>query len=145
MHYNGCDYLSMLGLKLNHVSKRGHRRILQKWVKGDLLSFISFSTRSIVSWWRHQMKTFSALLALCAGNLPVTGHRKRTLTRSFDVFFDLRLNKRLSKQSWGWWFESSADRRCSNYIWVINIYCLLRRGLYSRFDDDERIRICGKT
>ena len=24
MHYNGCDYLSMLGLKLNHVIKRGH-------------------------------------------------------------------------------------------------------------------------
>ena len=28
------------------------------------------------------------------------------MTRSFDVFFDLRLNKRLSKQSWGWWFET---------------------------------------
>ena len=27
------------------------------------------------------------------------------VTWSFDVFFDLRLNKRLSKQSWGWWFE----------------------------------------
>ena len=26
--------------------------------------------------------------------------------RSFDVFFDLRLNKRLSKQWWGWWFET---------------------------------------
>ena len=29
---------------------------------------------------------------------------QRPVTRSFDVFFDLRLNKRLSKQSWGWWF-----------------------------------------
>ena len=28
------------------------------------------------------------------------------VTRSFDVFFDLRLNKRLSKQLWGWWFET---------------------------------------
>ena len=28
------------------------------------------------------------------------------MTRGFDVFFDLRLNKRLSKQSWGWWFET---------------------------------------
>ena len=28
------------------------------------------------------------------------------MTRSFDVFFDLRLNKRLSKQSWGWWLET---------------------------------------
>ena len=31
---------------------------------------------------------------------------QRPVTRSFDVFFDLRLNKRLSKQSWGWWFET---------------------------------------
>ena len=30
---------------------------------------------------------------------------QRPVTRSFDVFFDLHLNKRLSKQSWGWWFE----------------------------------------
>ena len=28
--------------------------------------------------------------------------------RSFDIFFDLRLNKRLSKQSWGWWFETPS-------------------------------------
>ena len=41
---------------------------------------------------------------------------RRPVTRSFDVFFDLRLNKRLSKQSWGWWFEtpsSSLWRHCS--------------------------------
>ena len=31
---------------------------------------------------------------------------QRPVTRSFDVFFDLRLNKRLSKRSWGWWFET---------------------------------------
>ena len=31
---------------------------------------------------------------------------QRPVTRSFDVFFDLRLNKRLSKQSWGRWFET---------------------------------------
>ena len=27
----------------------------------------------VISWWRHKMETFSALLALCAGNSPVTG------------------------------------------------------------------------
>ena len=31
---------------------------------------------------------------------------QRPVTRSFVVFFDLRLNKRLSKQSWGWCFET---------------------------------------
>ena len=54
------------------------------------------------------MKTFSALLAICAGNSPVAGEfpAQRPVTRSFDVFFHLRLNKRLSKQSKGWWFET---------------------------------------
>ena len=54
------------------------------------------------------METFSALLAICAGNSPVPGDfpTQRPVTRSFDVFFDLRLNKRLSTQSWGWWLET---------------------------------------
>ena len=56
------------------------------------------------------METFSALLALCVGTSPVTGELsvQRPVTRSFDVFFDLRLNKRLSKQSWGCWFETPS-------------------------------------
>ena len=47
------------------------------------------------------MKTFSALLALFAENSPVTGElpAQRPVTRSFDVSFDLHLNKLLSKQS----------------------------------------------
>ena len=46
------------------------------------------------------MDTFSVLLALYAGNSPVNGEfpAQRAVTRSFDVLFDLRLNKRLSKQ-----------------------------------------------
>ena len=62
------------------------------------------------SWWRHQMETFSALPALCEGNQPVTGGfpSQRPVTRSFDVFFDLRLNKRLSKQSKRRWFETPS-------------------------------------
>ena len=62
------------------------------------------------TWWRHQMATISALLALCAGNSPVIGEfpAQRPVTRSFDVLFDLRMSKRLSKQSWGWWFETPS-------------------------------------
>ena len=46
------------------------------------------------------METFYALLALFAVNSPVTGEfpSKRPVTQSFDVFFDLPLNKRSSKQ-----------------------------------------------
>ena len=54
------------------------------------------------------METFSALLAICAGNSPVPGEfpTQRPVTRSFDVYFDLRPTKRLSKQYRGWWFET---------------------------------------
>ena len=61
----------------------------------------------------HRMMTSSN------GNIfRVTGHlcgeftgpgefpTQRPVTRSFDVYFDLRPNKRLSKQSLGWWFET---------------------------------------
>ena len=44
---------------------------------------------------------------------------QRPVTRSFDVFFDLRLNKRLRKQPWGWWFEMlswSLWRHCNDLI-----------------------------
>ena len=50
---------------------------------------------------------------------PVTGEfpTQRPVTRSFDVFFDRRLNKWLSKQSWGWWFETLSRplwRHCND-------------------------------
>ena len=63
--------------------------------------------------------------------LRVTGHlcrefagpgefpAQRPVTRSFGVFFDLRLNKRSSKQPWGWWFETpswSLLRHCNDVL-----------------------------
>ena len=94
---------------------------MHKHCRGGLHHYI-FQTRGIpkrnicphaissCSWWRYQMETFFALLALCAGNSTVTGEfpAQRPVTRSFDVFFDLCLNKRLSKRSWGWWFETPS-------------------------------------
>ena len=77
------------------------------------------------------METFSALLAhgegnplmtlaLCEGNLPVTSGfpSQRPMPRSFDVFFDPRLNKRLSEQSGRWWFKTPwrSWRRHGNCI-----------------------------
>ena len=55
---------------------------LSSWYTSIFLSY---------SWWRHQMETFSALLALCAGNSPVTGEfpSQRPVTRSFDIFYDV--------------------------------------------------------
>ena len=64
------------------------------------------------------MDTFSALLALCAGNSLVTGEfpSQRPVTRSFNVYFDLCLNKRLCKQSIRRWFETPLSRHCKRNI-----------------------------
>ena len=82
-------------------------------------------------WWRHQMETFPALLAICEGNSPVTGEfpSQRPVTWSFDVFFDLRLNKRVSKRSWDWWFETPSCilwRHCNDTCTRLNAL-----GLYA--------------
>ena len=70
------------------------------------------------------METFSALLAICAGNSPVPGEfpTQRPVTRIFDVYFDLRPNKQLNKQLWGWWFETLAPPlwRHRNDKWLYN-------------------------
>ena len=81
--------------------------------------------RTTYSWRRYQMKTFSALLFRCEEN-PVTGGfpSQRPVTRSFVVFFHLRLNKRLSKQSIRLWFETpwrSLLRHCNVFSTSIQI------------------------
>ena len=54
----------------------------------------------------------------CAGNSPVTGEfpAQMPVTWNFNVFFDVHLNKRLSKQWRGWWFETPSRplwRQCN--------------------------------
>ena len=48
---------------------------------------ITWSNITHLSWWRHQMETFAALLVLCAENSPVTGEfpAQMPVTRGFDV------------------------------------------------------------
>ena len=65
---------------------------------------------SFASW--HMMTSSNGNIFRVTGHLcgeftgPGEFPTQRPVTRSFDVYFDLRLNKRLSKQSWGWWFET---------------------------------------
>ena len=51
-------------------------------------------------WWRHEVETFSALLAFCEGNhrSPVDSLHNGPVMRNFDVSFDVSLRKRLNKQ-----------------------------------------------
>ena len=63
---------------------------------------------------RAKIKFFRVTGPFCAGNSPGTGEfpAKMPVTRSFDVSFDQDLNKRLRKQSWGWWFETPSCSLC---------------------------------
>ena len=112
--YLKCDYYTIVVADLNH-------NFWDYWILASENCAAACShicLLPIIAWWRHQMETFSALLALCAGNSQVTGEfpSQRPVTQGFDVFFDLCLNEWLSKQSWGWWFETpscSLWRHCN--------------------------------
>ena len=103
------------------VCKQLNKQSRGKWIKMSRWSFdvAVMMPETANHMWRHQMETFSALLVLCAGNSPVSSEfpTQRPATRSFDIFFDLCLNKRVSKKSWGWWFETlscSLWRHCND-------------------------------
>ena len=72
--------------------------------------------------WCHDMKTFSALLALCEGNPPVTGGfpSQKISKVGFDFAFVVKLNSSMSKQSWGWWFET--PRRSCDVIVMLSCF-----------------------
>ena len=107
------------------------------WTTADRLFPHNSCTKKFAmrSWWRHQMETVSALLDICAGNSPVPGEfpAQRHVTRGFDVFFDLRPDKQLSKQSCGWWFETpshSLRRHRKDYSIMDSVYS--KPSLYQR-------------
>ena len=92
--------------KLNYIELSMVTRLLKKQLISALAEFWK-------TWWRHQMETFSALLAICAGNSLVSGEfpAQRPVTRSFDVFFDVRV--------WVNTREAGHLRRCRIHYDVI--------------------------
>ena len=69
------------------------------------------------------METFSALLALCAGNSLVTGEfpAQRPVTRSFDVFFDWVNNRK----------AGDLRRHGAHYnVTVMHIFHIICRHVY---------------
>ena len=79
------------------------RGIGKVWTR---ISRLRDSRKSCNTWWRHQMEHFPRYWPIVRGI-----HRLIPRTKASDAelpffFFDLRLNKPLSKQSWGWWFET---------------------------------------
>ena len=108
---NTCYFCATFHFRMNWNIKMMFPDLIKTWnvwmIPGLITAYPIVFWDIFHTWWHHQMETFSALLVICAGNSPVPGEfpTQRSVTRSFDVFFDLRLNKGLSKQSWGWWFK----------------------------------------
>ena len=113
---NWCSFYEIILYKIAYTCKKQliDANMYVKLINNDLFCDLM----NLASWWRPPMKTFSALLAFCAGNSPVTCEfpAQRPVTRSFGVFFDLLLNQQLSKQWRRRWFETplrSLWRHCN--------------------------------
>ena len=108
-------------------------------------------------WWRDQMKTFSALLTICAGLSLVTDEfpAQRPVKRSFGFFY-LRLNKRSSKQSWVWWFETpsrplwrhcyglTVGRLVYGYLLILGTIGFTTHSNFSFFTNCVMCTICNR-
>ena len=129
-------------IEYDYVTMKCHRLLVLINVHDNCPAWSVWSlpvSREYISWWRHQVETFSALLSLCVGNSPITGEfpSQRPMSRTFDVFFDLRLNKQLSRQSCGWRFETPSCplwRHCNDKVimlpatgrllWFVSVFSL---------------------
>ena len=86
--------------------------------------------------WKIMMTSSNGNIFRVTGHFcgEFTGHRwfpaQNPVTRNLDFFFDLRLNKCLSKQWWGWWFETSWRplwRHCNVRTYKLNpMWCLAK-------------------
>ena len=71
------------------------------------------------TWWRHQMEIFSAFTGLLCGEFTGLWWIPHTKASNAEPWCFLCPNKRLSKQSWGWLFETplrSLWRNCSEHL-----------------------------
>ena len=94
--------------------------LVSLWMPNHLVSLYRHTINRDygIAWWRYQMEAFFRVASpVCE---EFTDHRwiphTKASARSFDILFDLSLIKRLSKQSWGWWFETpsrSLWRHCN--------------------------------
>ena len=105
----------------------------------DKLWLIQAAHLDIACSWEVVMMTssngniFRATGPLCG---EFTGHRwitlTRPVTRSFDVFSELRLDKRWNKQSWGWWFGTPSRllwRQCNGKSYYHMMLCTILNGI----------------
>ena len=83
--------------------------------------FFMLSFHDGVIKWKHFLRYWPLVRGI-PGEFPA----QRPVTRSFDIFFNLRLNKRVSKQWWGWWPET-----LSRPLWR-HCLCMITQGATPR-------------
>ena len=136
--YNGALVLNSLSIGIRAVTLEDFKTLIKNW-QGPPCHCPVYQLN--ISWWRHQMEAFTALLAICAGNSPVTGEfpAQRPVTRGFDIFVHLRPNIRLSKQPWGWLFETLSRplwrHRNGDWFWF-----LIKRPSRANYQRDLRVQ-----
>ena len=107
------------------------------------------------SWWRHWSngKVFRVTGHLC-GEFIDPRWIPHTKASDADDFFDLRPNKLLSKQSWGWWFETPSrplwrhrnvvpcidlpQTRCCEFFRLVHRW---KACFYIRDGDNQRVTV----
>ena len=79
--------------------------------------------------WKHFPRYWSFMRGI--HRLPVNSPHKGQWCGALMFFFYLRLNKRLSKQSWGWWFETpSRSLWCHCNVLLIFLWCRWYAGVH---------------
>ena len=94
--------ISWYGNEITNLRLQLHLPGAIEWTHDDIFKWKHFPCNWPFVWGIHRSSV----------NIP----SQRPVTRSFDVFFDLRLNKELSKQSRVQWFETpscSLWRHCN--------------------------------
>ena len=129
------DYDDQDHLKTNHNNQRQNKKRPSIYFMGGMYMITSSNG-----------KIFRVTGPLCG---EFTGHRwiplVRPVTQSFDVLFDLCLNKRLSKQSQHRWFEKpsrSLWRRCNGKSYISYDFTLLYFGYMTAPWNSKLIREC---
>ena len=107
-------------------------------VKDDYVTLLEASP-FVNSWWRHQRKHFPRYWSFVRGihRSSVNSSHKGQWREALIFSLSCALNKRLSKQSWGWWFETPSrslwrhcneNRRCG----VKLLYMLYKKYAISK-------------
>ena len=84
------DQDKLYDLLRHKMSERRLKDIALHWVTEGVVGKVSSDTRLVscnITWWRHQMETFSALLVFCAGNSPVTGEFPAQRPEAWNLCF----------------------------------------------------------